>query len=218
MALTRLLAAAAAAGLAAAQTSYAPATTSRLLAGAGEDTVPGDTVFDGKLMIMHTPKTGGTTFRTVVFGRARSMTKSLQTYYGHRRAPCGNQIQGAHRFVQKSAKMPSTHVTKLEELNFGQGPGTDGRFPRRSLGTPGRRAKKSDLERLRQPPGPGGTGGAASAAFNDCDATQDAVARGTAAAASRRNFGIWPRRRERAGPRRSRREGFRYINFHLHSR
>ena len=53
---------------------------------------------------------------------------------------------------------------------------------------------------------------------NDRDATQDAVARGTAAAASRRNFGIWPRRRERAGPRRSRREGFRYINFHLHSR
>ena len=41
MALTRLLAAAAAAGLAAAQTSYAPATTSRLLAGAGEDTVLG---------------------------------------------------------------------------------------------------------------------------------------------------------------------------------
>ena len=135
MALTRLLAAAAAAGLAAAQTSYAPATTSRLLAGAGEDTVL-DTVFDGKLMIMHMPKSGGTAFRRVVFGRARSMTKSLQTYYGHRRAPCGNQIQGAHRFVQKSAKMPSTHVTKLEELNFGQGPGTDGRFPRRSLGTP----------------------------------------------------------------------------------
>jgi len=39
-------------------------------------------VFDGKLMIMHMPKTGGTTFRGVVFGRARSMTKSLQTYYG----------------------------------------------------------------------------------------------------------------------------------------
>ena len=81
MALTRLLAAAAAAGLAAAQTSYAPATTSRLLAGAGEDTVL-DTVFDGKLMIMHMPKTGGTTFRGVVSRRARSMTKSLQTYYG----------------------------------------------------------------------------------------------------------------------------------------
>ena len=81
MALTRLLAAAAAAGLAAAQTSYAPATTSRLLAGAGEDTVL-DTVFDGKLMIMHMPKSGGTTFRGVVSRRARSMTKSLQTYYG----------------------------------------------------------------------------------------------------------------------------------------
>ena len=36
--------------------------------------------------------------------------------------------------------------------------------------------QKNDLERLRQPPGPGGIG-AASAAFNDRDATQDAVAK-----------------------------------------
>ena len=50
--------------------------------GAGEDTNL-DTVFDGKLMIMHMPKSGGTTFRSVVFRRARSMKKSLQTYYGH---------------------------------------------------------------------------------------------------------------------------------------
>ena len=118
--LTRLLAAAAAAGLAAAQTSYARSATcyakrypdlkhkfckadgacnapqamahfrdhglreGRLFGcdDAGEDTNL-DTVFDGKLMIMHMPKSGGTTFRSVVFRRARSMKKSLQTYYGH---------------------------------------------------------------------------------------------------------------------------------------
>ena len=186
MALTRLLAAAAAAGLAAAQTSYAPATTSRLLAGAGEDTVL-DTVFDGKLMIIVAKCWPGVEFR-VGFLSACFPDLSIPQG-GVWTAPC-SVLRG---LLQCQSR------------------------PRERRSPPGRRAKKSDLERLRQPPGPGGTG-AASAAFNDRDATQDAVARGTAAAASRRNFAIWPRRRRRAGPRRSRREGFRYIDFHLHSR
>ena len=70
MALTRLLAAAAAAGLAAAQTSYAPATTSRLLAGqrqcqtlgrcGGVD--PASSMIDPtiKLLLVSSPKAGAT--------------------------------------------------------------------------------------------------------------------------------------------------------------
>ena len=74
--------------------------------------------------------------------------------------------------------------------------------------------KKSDLERLRQPPGPGGTGGAASAAFNDRDATQDAVAKFcnlAAAPETRRATAFAPGHGIRAG-------GDSAITIHLHSR
>ena len=71
---------------------------------------------------------------------------------------------------------PNTYVKHLDS-----GQNTYQTLPKRSCvppwsppGTQGQ--KKYNLKRLRQPPGPGGIG-AASAAFNDRDATQDAVAK-----------------------------------------